>query len=89
MDPLEDTWEIKILKYLRDNELPRKDEEAERVAWQVKRYTLVDGALFRWGNNEVLLKCISREEGMAILQEIHGGECGNHAASRALAGKTF
>jgi hypothetical protein len=28
------------------------------------------------------MKCVSTEEGKEILQEIHEGVCGNHAASR-------
>jgi hypothetical protein len=37
----------------------------------------------------VLLKCISREEGKEILEEIRSGCYGNHAALRTLVGKTF
>jgi hypothetical protein len=35
------------------------------------------------------MKCVSTEEGKEILQEIHEGVCGNHAASRTLVGKAF
>ena len=35
------------------------------------------------------LKCIPREEGLELLAEIHGGICGSHIGSRALAGKAF
>jgi hypothetical protein len=38
---------------------------------------------------EILQKCITTEEGIKLLQEIHGGYCGNHAASRTLVGKAF
>ena len=34
-------------------------------------------------------KCIPREEGLELLAEIHGGICGSHIGSRALAGKAF
>jgi hypothetical protein len=37
----------------------------------------------------VLMKCILRSEGLQLLQEIHGGECGNQAASANLVGKAF
>jgi hypothetical protein len=37
----------------------------------------------------VLLKCVSTEQGKEILDEIHSGCCGNHAASRTLVGKAF
>ena len=53
-------------------------------------YVLVDGKLMRKNNKEELLqKCISREEGEKLLLEIHVGSCGNHAASRNLVGKAF
>jgi hypothetical protein len=35
------------------------------------------------------MKCILRSEGLELLQEIHGGECGNHAAFANLVGKAF
>jgi hypothetical protein len=35
------------------------------------------------------MKCVSTDEGKEILQEIHKGVCGNHAASRTLVGKAF
>jgi hypothetical protein len=35
------------------------------------------------------MKCVSTEEGKEILQKIHEGMCGNHAASRTLVGKMF
>jgi hypothetical protein len=38
---------------------------------------------------EVLMKCITQEAGIELLEEIHSGTCGNHAASRTLVGKAF
>jgi hypothetical protein len=38
---------------------------------------------------EVLMKCITQEVGIALLEEIHSGTYGNHAASRTLVGKAF
>jgi hypothetical protein len=40
-------------------------------------------------SGELLQKCVSQEEGLKILYEIHAGTCGNHAASRTLVGKAF
>jgi hypothetical protein len=34
-------------------------------------------------------KCIEPEEGTELLREIHQGECGHHASSRALVAKAF
>jgi hypothetical protein len=37
----------------------------------------------------VFQKCIEPEEGIELLKEIHQGECGHHASSRALVAKAF
>ena len=50
-------------------------------------YQFVDDVLYRKRPNDVKLKCIPREEGLGLLVEIHGGICGSHIGSRALAGK--
>jgi hypothetical protein len=38
---------------------------------------------------EILMKCITQEAGIELLEEIHSGTCGNHIASRTLDGKAF
>jgi hypothetical protein len=35
------------------------------------------------------MKCIPRQEGKDILEEIHKGVCGNHASSRTMVSKAF
>jgi hypothetical protein len=54
-----------------------------------KRYTVVEGDLYRRGANDILMRCITLEEGREILAEIHRGECGSHSSSRTLVGKAF
>ena len=82
-------WAVDLLKYLQDQFLPEDDREAEHVARQAKMYVLIDGDLYRRGENGVKLRCISQEEGRKLLAEIHGGTCASHVASRALAGKAY
>jgi hypothetical protein len=43
----------------------------------------------RSSRSVVLMKCVTKEDGYDILQEIHEGVCGNHAASRTLVGKAY
>jgi hypothetical protein len=38
---------------------------------------------------EVLMKCITQEADIKLLEEIHSGTCDNHAASRTLVDKAF
>jgi hypothetical protein len=48
-----------------------------------------DNLYRRATSSGVLLKCVSTEKGKEILDKIHSGCYGNHAASRTLVGKAF
>jgi hypothetical protein len=37
----------------------------------------------------MIMKCISREEGIQLLQDIHSGVCGSHSSWRNIIGKAF
>jgi hypothetical protein len=84
-----DTWITKIWTYLKDTILPDDSASATRITRLAKRYTLVEGGLYRRGAKGILMWCISREEGCELLVEVHRGECGNHVSSRTLVGKAF
>jgi hypothetical protein len=84
-----DTWITEIQTYLKDNILSDDSASANRIARLAKRYTLVEGDLYRRGANGVLMRYITREEGCELLAEVHGDKCGNHAPSRTLVGKAF
>ena len=71
-------------------DVPTNNTERERLTRRSKHYILVDGKRMRRNAKEELLqKCVSKEEGEKILKEIHVGTCGNYAASRTLVGKAF
>jgi hypothetical protein len=84
-----DAWITEIQDYLKDNILRDEHVSTERIVHVAKRYTLVEGDLYWYGVNGILLLCITREDGCELLTEIHGGECGSHASSRTLIDKTF
>jgi hypothetical protein len=84
-----DTWITEIRTYLKDNILSNGMASADRIAHLAKRYTLVEGVLYRRSTNGVLMRFITRKEGCDLLVEVHGGECRNQASSRALVGKAF
>jgi len=64
--------------------------ENERLIRRSRNYILVDNRLMRKNASlEVLLKCISQDDDIKLLEDIHVGSCGNHAASRTLVGKAF
>jgi hypothetical protein len=84
------SWTQDFIDYIKENKLPANREEAIRIIRRSKNYVLIGDNLYRRvASSGVLLKCITREEGKEIIEEIHLGCCGNHAALRTLVGKTF
>ena len=64
--------------------------EGEKVARWSANYVIISDELYRRAALiGVLMKCILRSEGLRLLAEIHGGECGNHTASANLVGKAY
>jgi ribonuclease HI len=84
-----DAWIFEIQDYLKENILPEDHVSVERIVQLAKRYTVVEGDLYRRGTNGILMRGITQEEGHELLMEIHGGECGSHSSSRTLVGKAF
>jgi hypothetical protein len=78
-----------IIKYIKNEEEPDDKAAAERIARRSAHYTLIGEALYRRDAIGVLMKCISSITGRHLLDEIHAGQCGIHAASRTLVGKVF
>jgi ribonuclease HI len=85
------SWQTPYLQYLHRGELPLNQAEARRLAWRAKSFVLLgDGKeLYHCSPLGILQRCISIAEGQELLQEIHSGACGHHAAPRTLVGKAF
>jgi hypothetical protein len=84
-----DAWISEIRDYLKENILPEDHVSVECIVRLAKRYTVVEGDLYRRGANGIFMQCITQEEGRELLAEIHGGECGSHSSSRTLVGKAL
>jgi hypothetical protein len=84
-------WQTPYLQYLHRGELPLDRAEARRLARHAKSFVLLgDGKeLYHRSPSGILQRCISIAEGQELLQEIHSGACGHHAAPRALIGNAF
>jgi ribonuclease HI len=68
-------WQTPYLQYLLRGELPLdKGDEKE---------------LYHRSPSGILQRCISVAQGQELLQEIHSGACGHHAAPRTLIGNAF
>ena len=83
-------WREQFIKYLTSAEVPTDKTETKCLICRSKHYVLVDGNLMRKSAKEgILQKCITQDEGVKLLLEIHSGSCGNHTASRNLVDKAF
>jgi ribonuclease HI/transposase InsO family protein len=84
-------WQTPYLQYLHRGELPLDKAEARRLAWRAKSFVLQgdEKELYHRSPSGILQRCISVAEGQELLQEIHSGACGHHAAPRALVGNAF
>jgi hypothetical protein len=83
-------WRQSFIDYLSEQKVPSDKNLAEQLICRAKSYVLVGDKLYRQGTSSgVLMKCVPREEGKGILEEIHKGVCGNHASSRTLVSKAF
>jgi hypothetical protein len=61
-----------------DNQ-PSSDDNAEvkRIARKSRMYHQIDGILYRQGSNGMMIKCVSREEGIEPLEDVHKGVYGS------------
>jgi ribonuclease HI len=83
-------WRQPFIDYIREQKVPADKNLVEQIIRRAKCYVLVGDKLYRRGATfGVLMKCVPREEGKDILEEIHKGICGNHASSRTLVSKAF
>jgi hypothetical protein len=83
-------WRQPFIDYLSEQKVLLDKNLAEQLIRRAKSYVLIGDKLYKRGTSSgVLMKCVPRQEGKAILEEIHKGVCGNHASSRTLVCKAF
>jgi ribonuclease HI len=84
-------WQTLYLEYLLRGELPLDKTKAQRLARHTKSFVLLgdEKELYHRSPSGILQRCISIAQGQELLQEIHSGACGHHAAPRALVGNAF
>jgi hypothetical protein len=84
-----DDWRTPLIRFLESDELPDDDTEAEKLSRQAKIYCMIGNDLYKKAPNGILLKCVSSDDGKALLLDIHEGICGSHAGARTLVEKAF
>jgi hypothetical protein len=81
------SWAEPFSNYLLTGDLPPNEIEARRLQCCVQVYTIINSELYKRSMSGIFQKCVKPEEGQELLKEIHQGECGHHASSRALVAK--
>jgi len=84
-----DTWMTPIISFLQDGHLPQNTDEARKIKKRAARFTILNDVLYKRGFSMPYLKCVDEEEAKYILEEVHGGICGDHAGSRSLVNKVI
>jgi hypothetical protein len=87
--PLEIDWMSPIKAYLDNQPILDDNAEIERITRKSRMYHLIDGVLYIQSTNDMMMKCIFKDEGSQLLQDIHSRVCGAHWSWRSIVGKTF
>jgi ribonuclease HI len=83
------SWAEPFSNYLITGDLPKDEVEARQLQCRTQAYTIINSELYKRIMSGIFQKCIEPKEGLELLKEIHQGECGHHASSRALVAKAF
>ncbi|XP_073017901.1 uncharacterized protein [Primulina eburnea] len=85
----EDSWAAPILDYISRSYLPEDAQEASQIKKRAARFVVINDILYRRSFQGPLLKCISGDESIYVLREIHEGCCGDHLGATSLARKAL
>jgi hypothetical protein len=78
-------WRQSFIDYIREQKVPSDNNKTKQLVRRAKTYVIVGDKLYRQGATYgVLRKCIPRDDGKDVLEEIHKGVCGIHTSSRTL-----
>ena len=83
------TWALAIFQFLKDGTLPTEEVLSRQTQRRAKAYMIINSELYKRSVTNVLQRCVDPEKGLDILRDIHQGECGHHASSRAMVAKAF
>jgi ribonuclease HI len=82
-------WRAPITLFLQGYHHPGDVNEAKRLKHRSRDFTLIEGHLYKKGISQLMLKCVTKTEGLQILREVHSGTCGSHSRPRALTTKVI
>ncbi|KAG9458279.1 hypothetical protein H6P81_002787 [Aristolochia fimbriata] len=77
-------WREPVINFLRHSTLPVDLRERVQICRTAPRYVFISDVLYRRSYEGLLLRCLSKEEGLQVLKETHGGICDAHQAGPKL-----
>ena len=79
---LDTDWRSPIIDFIKNNKSYPKGKEHEKLARRSSNYVVIGTELFKHSaSSGTLCKCVTQDEGVRILSDIHSGICGNHAST--------
>lgn len=82
---LSEDWRAPIFTFLRGTYEPSGKHDLQRMISRTKHYSIIGEELYKQGILVPMLKCISREQGIQLLGEIHSGMSGAHRGPHEIA----
>ncbi|CAL2246400.1 unnamed protein product [Prunus armeniaca] len=73
----EEDWRLPLINYLQYPALPAE----KRIRIMALNYVMWNEELVRKSKDELLLRCLGKEEYMKVMREVHEGICGAHQGS--------
>ncbi|XP_030941995.1 uncharacterized protein LOC115967031 [Quercus lobata] len=68
----------------KDGQLPLNPEEAKKIQKQVAHFTILNDEFYKRGFSQPYLRCVEEEKAKYVLEEVHGGVCGDHLGAKFL-----
>ena len=84
---VEENWTMPLIAYLRSGILPDRKDATRKLKVQASRFVLIRDVLYKRGFSRPYLRCLSHDEAVFVMREVHEGICGNHSGARSLVHK--
>ncbi|GJZ96701.1 reverse transcriptase domain-containing protein [Tanacetum coccineum] len=84
-----DTWMTPIFEYLTEETLPADVKKARAVRRKSRRFTVINGTLYKKSFLGPWLRCVGPLQANYVLREIHEGSYSMHAGTRSVVAKAL
>ncbi|GJX94410.1 reverse transcriptase domain-containing protein [Tanacetum coccineum] len=82
-------WMTPLVEYLTEGTLPAETKKACAIKIKARRYTMVNGVLYRKSFLEPWLRCVGPTQAEYVVKEIHEGSCNMHSGPRSMVAKAI